>query len=103
MLRVMERKLGRHAYSDTLHTTKGPFRRASWFGDELTITLEENRFRPENPDRADVLVNFTMNRVEVPWTAPIFAVENAERRDSLDVGSGGGVDSVQTKSGLIGK
>ena len=33
MLRIMERKLGPHAYSDTLHTTKGPFRRASWFGD----------------------------------------------------------------------
>ena len=102
MLRVLERKLGRHAYSDTLHTTKGPFRRASWYGEELTITLEENRFRPENPDRADVLVNFTMDRVDVPWTAPIFANQNTDE-DSLDVGSSGGVDSLQTKSGLIGK
>ncbi len=103
MLRVLERKIGRHAYSDTLHTTKGPFRRASWYGEDLTITLEENRFRPENPDRADVIVNFTMDRVEVPWTAPIFASRKTASSDSLDVGSGGGVDSVATKSGLISK
>ncbi len=101
MLRVMERKLGRHAYSDTLHTTKGPFRRASWYGDNLTITLEENRFRPEQPDRADVLVSFTKDRVEVPWQAPGLARAAANARDSLDVGSGGGQDSLATKSEFI--
>ena len=92
----------RHAYSDTLHTNKGPFTRASWYGEALTITLEENRFRPENPDHADVLVNFTMDRVDAPWTAPIFANRKADE-DSLDVGSSGGIDSLQTKSELIGK
>ncbi len=103
MLRVMERKLGRHAYSDTLHTTKGPFRRASWFGKDLTITLEENRFRPENPDRADVIVHFLVDRMEVPWLAPTLAVDKELTNDSLGVGSSGGVDSVATRSGLIGK
>lgn len=101
MLRVMERKLGRHGYSDTLHTSKGPFRRATWYGDQLTITLEENRYRPENPDRADVIVNFLMDRVQVPWTPPEFAVNEKTVVDSLDVGSGGGADSLETKSGLI--
>ncbi|MFK7843954.1 MAG: hypothetical protein AB8G77_01540, partial [Rhodothermales bacterium] len=103
MLRVMERKLGQHGYSDTLHTTKGPFRRASWYGEDLTITLEENRFRPETPELADVIVNFTIDREEVPWTAPIFNVSDVTEGDSLSQGSGGGVDSVATKSGLIGK
>lgn len=103
MLRVMERKLGAHGYSDTLHTTKGPFRRASWFGQDLTITLEENRFRPETPELADVIVNFTVDREEVPWTAPIFKASDVIDADSLSQGSGGGVDSLSTKSGLIGK
>ncbi|MEM8485977.1 MAG: hypothetical protein AAF564_10535 [Bacteroidota bacterium] len=103
MLRVMERKLGRHAYSDTLHTTKGPFRRATWYGHDLTITLEENRFRPEQPDRADVLVSFTKDRIEVPWQAPDLARAAVNSADSLDVGSGGGQDSLATKSELISK
>ena len=93
MLQVMERKLGRHSYSDTLHTAKGPFRRATWHGDQLTVTLEENRYRPENPDRADVVVSFLMDRVEVPWTPPEFAVNDQVGNDkavndSLNIGSG---------------
>ncbi len=103
MLRVMERKIGRHAYSDTLHTPKGPFRRASWYGEDLTVTLEENRFRPENPDRADVVVSFEIDRVEVPWRPPSLATENRNSSDSLDIGSGGGADSLATRSELIGK
>ena len=102
MLRVMERRLGRHAYSDTLHTPKGPFRRALWYGAGLTVTLEENRYRPENPDRSDVVVSFDKDRIEVPWVPPAFAVEPPAGADSLDVGSGGGADSVATKSELIG-
>ena len=70
MLRVMERKIGRHAYSDTLHTQKGAYRRAMWYGDGLTITLEENRFRPEKPERADILVHFELERVEVEPAEP---------------------------------
>lgn len=102
MLRVMERKLGRHGYSDTLHTPKGPFRRASWYGEDLTITLEENRFRPENPDRADVVVSFDIDRIEVPWRPPDLATETPNLPDSLDIGSGGGTDSLSTRSDLIG-
>lgn len=77
MLHIMERKLGRHAYSDTLHTRKGPYRRALWYGDGITITLEENRFRPERPDRADVIVNFELDRIEVPWSPPSIMVDEA--------------------------
>ena len=67
MLRVLERKIGRHAYSDTLHTQKGNYRRAMWYGEGLSITLEENRLRPERPERADVLVQFEMDRQQAPW------------------------------------
>ena len=70
MLRVLERKLGRHAYSDTLHTQKGNYRRAMWYGEELSITLEENRLRPERPERADVLVQFELDRYQTPWIPP---------------------------------
>lgn len=101
MLRVMERKLGRHAYSDTLHTTKGPFRRATWYGHDLTVTLEENRFRPEQPDRADVLVSFTKDRVEVPWQAPDLVRVKDQPADSLHVGPGSGQDSLAAQSGLV--
>jgi hypothetical protein len=89
MLRILERKLGRHAYSDTLHTKKGPYRRASWYGRGLSITLEENRFRPEHPDRADVLVNFEMDRIEVPWSPPVLTIDEAPAdsvsKDASDV------------------
>ncbi len=89
MLHIMERKLGRHAYADTLHTKKGPYRRAFWYGDGLTINLEENRFRPESPDRADVIVNFELDRVEVPWSLPVIRVEEAPAdsvsKDATDV------------------
>ncbi len=78
MLRIMERRLGRHTYSDTLHTLKGPFRRAYWYGNRLTVQLEEYRFRPESSDRADVRVNFLLDRVKSEAPAYIPEEEGIE-------------------------
>ena len=100
MLRIMERKLGRYAYADTLHTKKGPYRRAYWYGDGLTINLEENRFRPEHPDRADVIVNFELDRIEVPWSLPAIRVEEAPAdsvsKDATDVETTSVLDSTSS-------
>ena len=71
MFRVLERKLGRHAYSDTLYTVKGPYRRAFWYGEGLSINLEEYRFRPEDPDRSDVRVRFLLDRVPPSFPEPM--------------------------------
>ena len=76
MFRVLERKLGRHTYSDTLYTIKGPYRRAYWYGDGVEVNLEEDRFRPEDPDRSDVHIRFIMDRVAVPEPRPILVEEN---------------------------
>lgn len=98
MLRIMERKLGRYVYADTLHTKKGPYRRAYWYGDGLTVNLEENRFRPEHPDRADVIVNFELDRIEVPWSPPVIRVEEAPAdsvsKDATDVATTSVLDST---------
>ena len=83
MLRVMEGRLGRHAYSDTLYTIKGPYRRAFWYGDRLSVNLEEYRFRPEYPDRSDVRITFQMERA-TPVIPPMFASDISEA-DSLQI------------------
>jgi hypothetical protein len=74
MLGILERKLGPHAYADTLHTAKGPYRRAEWYGGLFTATLEEHRLRPVPPARADLVVRFDVARqpVDLPpdWRPP---------------------------------
>ena len=98
MFRVMERKLGRHAYSDTLYTVKGPYRRAFWYGDGLSVNLEEYRFRPESPDRSDVRVRFQLDRPPVPeYIAPVF-VDDDVKQDSLgrDI-----ISTVSDSSGVV--
>ncbi len=62
MLRILEERFGPHAYSDTLHTRKGPFKRAIWYGEGRTVTLEEDRLRPEPAPLADVVVRFDAAR-----------------------------------------
>ena len=84
MFRVMERKLGRHAYSDTLYTVKGPYRRAFWYGDGLSVNLEEYRFRPESPARSDVRVRFQLDRPPLQdYPMPVF-VDKDTRPDSSE-------------------
>ena len=78
MLRVIERKLGRHAYSDTLYTIKGPYRRAFWYGDGVSVNLEEYRFRPESPTRSDVRVRFELDRVIPDYPEPVFVDDMSE-------------------------
>lgn len=73
LFRVMERKLGRHAYSDTLYTIKGPYRRAFWYGDGLTVNVEEYRFRPESPSRSDVRVRFMLDNTIPEYEEPVYA------------------------------
>lgn len=73
LFRVMERKLGRHAYSDTLYTIKGPYRRAFWYGDGLTVNVEEYRFRPESPSLSDVRVRFMLDTVIPDYVEPVYA------------------------------
>ena len=72
MLGVMERRLGRHNYSDTLYTIKGPYRRAYWYGDGLSVNLEEYRFRPDAPSRSDVRVRFMMDTVIPDYQEPVY-------------------------------
>ena len=78
MFRVLERKLGKHAYSDTLYTIKGPYRRAFWYGEEVSVNLEEYRFRPESPDQSDVRVRFIMDRIPPTFPEPMIVDEIVE-------------------------
>lgn len=98
MFRVMERKLGRHAYSDTLYTVKGPYRRAFWYGDGLSVNLEEYRFRPESPSRSDVRVRFQLDRPPIQnYPTPVFVDKDA-KRDSLEQGV---ISTVSDSSGVV--
>ena len=78
MFRVLERRLGQHAYSDTLYTIKGPYRRAFWYGEDMSVNLEEYRFRPERPDQSDVRVRFVMDRVPPTFPEPMIVDEVVE-------------------------
>jgi len=82
MFRVMERKLGRHSYSDTLYTIKGPYRRAYWYGEGLSVNLEEYRFRPESPNRSDVRVRFLMDEQIQEYTQPVYVDEDVKKDSS---------------------
>ncbi len=65
LLRTLERKLGRAPYSDTLHTKKGPFRRAIWYGREVQVVLEEYRLQPGRASVADIVARFEVRREAV--------------------------------------
>lgn len=65
MLRTLERKLGRAPYSDTLHTKKGPFRRAIWYGRAVRVVLEEYRLQPGQASVSDIVVRFEVRREAV--------------------------------------
>ncbi|MDZ4698423.1 MAG: hypothetical protein SH809_01850 [Rhodothermales bacterium] len=75
MLRTLERKMGRAPYSDTLHTKKGPFCRAIWYGREVQVVLEEYRLQPGQASVADVVVRFEVRREAVEldpdWQPPV--------------------------------
>ena len=63
MLNILEGQLGRHTYSDTLHTKAGHFRRAFWQSSRRHVRLEEDRYRPERINDPDLVVTFSLERV----------------------------------------
>ena len=63
MLHILEGQLGRHTYSDTLHTAAGHFRRAYWQSSRRHVRLEEDRYRPERINDPDLVVTFSLERV----------------------------------------